>query len=82
MTDEEIFDKLVEIVSESLEDPTLKERVTLDTNIFTDIGMNSIAMIYIAMGIQDAFNITINNDDVKHNLTVRDWVNYIKSRMK
>ena len=81
MSEKEVFDKLVEIVSESLEDETLKDRVTMDTNIFTDLNMNSIAMIYIAMAIEDTFGIKINNDDVKHNLTVRDWVKYILSRM-
>ena len=81
MNENEIFDKLVEIVSESLEDDTLKDRVNMDTNIFTDIGMTSIAMIYIAMAIEDTFSIKINNNDVKNNLTVRDWVNYIKSKM-
>ena len=81
MTEQEIFNALVDIVSSSLEDDSLKERVNMDTNIFTDINMNSIAMIYIAMAIEDTFSIKINNDDVKHNLTVRDWVNYIKSKM-
>ena len=81
MNENEIFNKLVEIVSESLEDDTLKDRVNMDTNIFTDIGMTSIAMIYIAMAIEDTFSIKINNNDVKNNLTVRDWVNYIKSKM-
>ena len=81
MSEKEVFDKLVDIVSESLEDETIKDRVTMDTNIFTDLNMNSIAMIYIAMAIEDTFGIKINNDDVKHNLTVRDWVNYIINRM-
>ena len=81
MSEQEIFLKLVEIVSESLEDESIKDRVNMDTNIFTDLNMNSIAMIYIAMAIEDTFSIKINNDDVKNNLTVRDWVNYIKERM-
>lgn len=81
MSDKEIFEKLVQIVSESLEDESIKDRVNMDTNIFTDLNMNSIAMIYIAMAIEDTFSIKINNDDVKNNLTVRDWVNYIKERM-
>ena len=81
MSDKEIFEKLVQIVSESLEDESIKDRVSMDTNIFTDLNMNSIAMIYIAMAIEDTFSIKINNDDVKNNLTVRDWVNYIKERM-
>lgn len=81
MNEKEIFEKLVNIVAESLEDDTLKDRVNMDTNIFTDINMNSIAMIYIAMAIEDVFSVKINNDDVKNNLTVRDWVNYIKNRM-
>ena len=81
MNEKEIFEKLVNIVAESLEDETLKDRVNMDTNIFTDINMNSIAMIYIAMAIEDVFSVKINNDDVKNNLTVRDWVNYIKNRM-
>ena len=81
MNDKEIFEKLVNIVAESLEDDTLKDRVNMDTNIFTDINMNSIAMIYIAMAIEDVFSVKINNDDVKNNLTVKDWVNYIKNKM-
>ena len=81
MNEKEIFEKLVNIVAESLEDDTLKDRVNMDTNIFTDINMNSIAMIYIAMAIEDVFSVKINNDDVKNNLTVKDWVNYIKNKM-
>ena len=81
MSEQEIYEKLVEIVSESLEDESIKDRVNMDTNIFTDLNMNSIAMIYIAMAIEDTFSIKINNDDVKNNLTVRDWVNYIKNMM-
>ena len=81
MNEQEIFEKLVDIVAESLEDESLKGRVSMDTNIFTDINMNSIAMIYIAMAIEDTFQVKINNDDVKNNLTVKDWVNYIKSKM-
>ena len=35
MSEQEIFNKLVEIVADSLEDDSIKERVSMDTNIFT-----------------------------------------------
>ena len=81
MSEQDVFNKLVEIVSESLDDDSLASKVNMDTNIFTDINMTSIAMIYIAMGIEDAFSIKLNNDDVKKYQTVREWVDYISSKM-
>ena len=82
MNELEIYNVLIDIVSDSLEDDNLKEKVNMDTNIFTDLEMTSIAMLYIAMGIEDKFSIKLNNEDVSKYQTVRDWVNYIASKLR
>ena len=82
MNELEIYNVLIDIVSDSLEDDNLKEKVNMDTNIFTDLEMTSIAMLYIAMGIEDKFSIKLNNEDVSKYQIVRDWVNYIASKLR
>ena len=80
MSEKEIFDKLVDIVCDSLEDEELRNKITMDTNVFTDIDMTSIAILYISMSIENEFGVRITNDDLPKLVTTGDFVKYIKEK--
>lgn len=81
MTEKEIFDKLVTIVADSLEDESLKEKITMDTNVFTDIEMNSLAILYISMSIENVFGVRITNNDLPNLVLTKDFVRFIKEKV-
>ena len=81
MTDKEILEKLKDIFRTALPDKAdIMERVTLDSDLRTQVGLNSIGMICIVIMIEETFSVQF--DDVGFNdfVTVKDVVDYIRSR--
>ena len=81
MSEQEIFNKLTDIVVDALDDEKAREKISYDTNIFKDLGVASISLVFIAMSIEDAFGVKINNEDIKNNQTVKDWVSFIQAKI-
>ena len=81
MTDKEILEKLKEIFRTALPDKAdIMESVTPDSDLRTQVGLNSIGMICMVIMIEETFSIQF--DDVGFNdfVTVKDVVEYIRSR--
>ena len=81
MTDKEILQKLKEIFRTALPDKAdIMENVDLDSDLRTQVGLNSIGMICMVIMIEETFSVQF--DDVGFNdfVTVRDVVDYIQSR--
>ena len=81
MTDNEILQKLKEIFRTALPDKAdIMESVDLDSDLRTQVGLNSIGMICMVIMIEETFSVQF--DDVGFNdfVTVRDVVDYIQSR--
>ena len=81
MIDKEILEKLKEIFRTALPDKAdIMESVTLDSDLRTQVGLNSIGMICMVIMIEETFSIQF--DDVGFNdfVTVKDVVDYIRSR--
>ena len=81
MTDKEILEKLKDIFRTALPDKAdIMESVTLDSDLRTQVGLNSIGMICMVIMIEETFSIQF--DDVGFNdfVTVKDVVDYIRSR--
>ena len=81
MTENEILEKLKEIFRTALPDRAdIMESVTLDSDLRTQVGLNSIGMICMVIMIEETFSIQF--DDVGFNdfVTVKDVVDYIRSR--
>lgn len=60
VTSREIMPKIREILLEVADDDTLSKRLTGNTNINTDIGLDSIRMINLILILEDEFGIEIN----------------------
>ena len=81
MTDNEILQKLKEIFRTALPDKAdIMENVDLDSDLRTQVGLNSIGMICMVIMIEETFSVQF--DDVGFNdfVTVKDVVDYIRSR--
>jgi len=65
----EVYDGEIDILS-----------VTEETRVVEDIGMKSIAMLYMAMAIEGEFNVSLTNEDLPKMQTVGDIVKLIEER--
>ena len=81
MTRTEIFEKLKDVIKRALPDraefiDTCDETVDLHT----DIGLNSIGLLYVVIAIEEFFNVSF--DDVSFNdfRTVADVIDFIQSQ--
>ena len=76
MTDQEMLNVIRETVCTFVKiDP---EKITGDTNIRTDLGMNSLELVNLAAAIEDAFDAEIPDREVTGIETVDDVIRIIK----
>ncbi len=81
MSEKEIYDTLLEIIEESLDDPDLDfSKITGETEIFKDLIKNSISAMYVALAIEDRFQVEIDNEEIKSLKTVGDFISFIQSK--
>ncbi len=71
------FEKLREIIADvmNLDEKEIKE----DSSFENDLGADSLDVFQIIMGIEDAFDIEIDNDEAEKIVTVGDAVEQIKN---
>jgi acyl carrier protein len=77
--DDVVFEKLATIIATKTK--VKKEEITLDSDFELDLNLDSLDIVEIVMAIEDEFNITISDDDVLKLKTVKDAVEYIKSKI-
>ena len=71
------FEALQKIIAEVLNvDP---DEITLDTTFVDDLGADSLDVFQIIMGIEETFDIEIENEDAEKIVTVGDAVEQIKN---
>ena len=71
------FEKLQEIIADVLN--VNADEVTMETKFVDDLGADSLDIFQIIMGIEEAFDIEIDNDDAEKIATVGDAVEQIKN---
>lgn len=72
------FEKLQEIIADvmNIED---KEMITQDSTFVDDLGADSLDIFQIIMGIEETFDIEIENEDAEKIVTVGDAVEQIRN---
>ena len=70
------FEKLQDIIVDVLN--VQKEEVKPETTFVDDLGADSLDIFQIIMGIEDEFDIEIDNDEAEKIVTVQDAVDQIK----
>ena len=71
------FEKLQEIIVDVLN--VNPDEITMDTTFVDDLGADSLDIFQIIMGIEEAFDIEIANEDAESIVTVGDAVEQIKN---
>ncbi len=79
MTRTEIKDRLVEIMLVAMPDAeeTIKT-ATEESNLHTDLGFNSVGILYIVIAIEEFFNVRFENVGFNDFQTVGDVIDYIE----
>ena len=73
------FQKLQEIIVDVLN--VSEEDITMDTTFVDDLGADSLDVFQIIMGIEEAFDVEIDNEEVEKIVTVGDAVEQIKNAL-
>ena len=81
MNREEIIDKLKEIAELTVQDPSVLANMTEDADLNTDLGLSSVGILYIAIAIEEMFNIRMDDVSFGDFKTVRDVANYIEKKL-
>ena len=71
------FEKLKEIIIDVLN--VSEEDITPETTFVDDLGADSLDVFQIIMGIEEAFDIEIENEDAEKIVTAGDAVEQIKN---
>ena len=71
------FEKLQEIIAEVLN--LEQDDITMGATFVDDLGADSLDIFQIIMGIEEAFDIEIANEDAESIVTVGDAVEQIKN---
>ena len=73
-----MLDKIKEILVDELQ---LDEAdITLDAELSSDLGINSIELADLVMLCEEKFDITIDDDDLNKFITVGDVVDYLSEK--
>ncbi len=59
-----------------------EEKVTMESNIIEDLQADSLSVMQVIMGLEDEFGISVEDDDVRNLLRVKDIVNYLETHVK
>ncbi len=72
-----MFEKFKELLVDELQ---IKEGIiTMDAELASDLGINSIELADLVMICEEQYGITIEDDDLHGFITVRDVVNYLEA---
>ena len=75
MSEQEVLDKVIQLISERFSVDVLK--ITKDTTFQEDLGADSLDVVELVMELEDAFGIQISDEDSEQIVTIGDAVNYI-----
>lgn len=81
MTKEKIIEKLKDIFKLVIHNNVDLSKVTLETNIIKDLGVNSVGLVYLVIGIEEMFEVDMSEVTFNTFETVGDVVDFIKENI-
>lgn len=75
-----MFDKVQSLLADSLR--ISKDKITLDSRLKEDLGINSIDFADLVFQVEEEFDIEVEDDAPNAFLTVSDLVNYLEEKTK
>ncbi|PRP66471.1 acyl carrier protein [Nonlabens agnitus] len=80
MTKEEIQDKLYSIVKIYLPQDVDASAIQPDSHLMNDLNINSAHLVDVALDVEDAFDITLDEKDMEEMQTVNDAVRIVQKK--
>jgi len=83
LTRAEIFEKLKEILI--FADNHNRDKIegcTEDTKLVTELGFNSVSVLYMVIAIEESFGVVFDNATIGDFETIGDVITYIEARQK
>ena len=71
------FEKVREIIVETLSCDL--DKVTMEARLADDLGADSLEAVELSMALEEAFDVTISDEDLPNMKTVGDLVNFIRA---
>jgi len=82
MTEDEVFQKVRDILMRYNKSDLTADKVTLQTTILGDLKTNSARLVDIVLDFEDAFDIQVSDDEADKVEKVEDAVRLIQSKIK
>ena len=79
-TTQEIQDKVIDIVCKHL--GVAKDKVSSETSFVNDLGADSLDTVELVMDMEEAFGLSIPDEDAEKIQTVGNAVKYIEAALK
>ncbi len=79
MERKELEKKVIEIIADKL--GKNESDISLDSQFIADLGADSLDVVELIMGFEDAFGIEIPDEDAEKISTVKDAVDYIENKL-
>ncbi|OUS16278.1 acyl carrier protein [Nonlabens dokdonensis] len=80
MQENEIQQELFKIVKVYLPQDVKENAVKLDSHLMQDLGINSAHLVDIALDVEDAYDITLNEKDMEEMQTVSDAIKIVSQK--
>ena len=80
-TKEELIESLKKIVKPYVQDEQAFEHVTEDTDFIKDLKINSANLVDIALDVEEAYDIEIDNESMERMLTVGSAIEIITKKL-
>lgn len=71
-----IFEQVRDALAQQFE--VEPESITMDTNLIDDLGADSLDVVELIMSLEDAFGVTISDEDAAQLYTVGKIVDYLE----
>ncbi len=82
MTKEEKYQKLREIVTIYLPEDVKVEAIRRESHFINELNINSANLVDIVLDVEDAFDITLENEDMDQMQTVDDALQIIDKKLE
>ena len=79
MTKEELFEKVKEIIVETLN--VEEDDITLEASFTDDLDADSLELVDLTMAFEDAFGVKIEDEELENIKTVEDAVNSLAEKL-
>ena len=77
MSEKEIFDRLINFFSIVVNRNVDESKINPDSKIIEDLGVNSIGLVYLAVAVEEEFDVDMSNASLESFKTIQDVINYI-----